>query len=226
MPNPALLICDTDVLVQFFLVDDLRPLEGLRKRYGIQPAITLEVDLELRWIKKHKDRFVGPLDKAIKRGTLAKLDVPFFQSMLASAIPGTSWSTYQTLGVQLSGYVQRGEAYTHAAALSLGMPAASNDFRAIQVMKTNMLSVPTPVLRSFDLLVFAYFDGTLDIKDCESIRTELLKSGEGIPGPFKHASFEAGAKVFPCRLRQTTSDLAHLITPCSTHHDPLVLIPL
>lgn len=226
MPNPALLICDTDVLVQLFLVDDLRPLEALRKGYGVQPAIPIEVDLELRWIKRYKDRFVGPLEKAIKRGTLAKLDASLFQSMLASAVPGTSWSTYQALGIQLSGYVQRGEAYTHAAAVSLAMPAASNDFRAIQVLKTNMLPVPAPVLRSFDLLVFAYFDGTLGLKDCEGIRTELRKCGEGIPGPFQHASFEDGAKVFPCRLRQTTPDLAHLITACTTHHDPLVLIPL
>lgn len=225
MPNPALLLCDTDVLVQLFIVDDLRPLDGLRKRFGVQAAISIEVDLELRWVRRYRDRFVTPLDKALKRGTIAKLDPSFFQSFLGNAVPGTSWSTYQALGAQFNGYIQRGEAYTHAAAISLGMPAASNDHRAIYTMKSNMLPVPAPVLRCFDLLVFSFYDGMLDIKDCENIRKELRKNGEGVPGPFANASFEDGAKNFPCRLRQTTPDKAQLITPCTAHHEPLVLVP-
>jgi hypothetical protein len=157
---------------------------------------------------------------------LVKLDPPLFQSLLGGAIPGTSWSTYQTLGAQFYGYVQRGEAYTHAAAVTLGLPAASNDQRAILLMKSRMLPVPSPVLRCFDLLVFAYYDGILSLKDCEKIRKELRTNGEGIPGPFVNASFEDGAKSFPCRLRQTTAANAHLITPCASHFDPLVLVPL
>lgn len=226
MPNPALLPCDTDVLVQLFLADDLRPLQGLKRNFGVQPAITLEVDLELRWVGKPKGRFVSQLDKALKHGTLTKLDPPLFQSLLGTATPGTSWSTYQSLGARFYGYIGRGEAYTHAAAVSLGLPSASNDRRAIEVMKVQMLPLPSPVLRCFDLLVFAYFDGILSLKDCENIRTELLKKAEGIPGPFLHASFEDGAKNFSCRLRQVSAESAHLIVPCTAHYDPLVLVPL
>ncbi|MHB8411383.1 MAG: hypothetical protein ACYDDI_05480 [Candidatus Acidiferrales bacterium] len=226
MPNPALLPCDTDVLVQLFLADDLRPLQGLKKKFGIQSAITLEVDIELRWVGRPRGRFVSQLNKALKHGTLVKLDPPLFQSLLGNATPGTSWSAYQTLGALFYGYIGRGEAYTHAAAVSLGLPAASNDRRAIEVMKFQMLPLPSPVLRCFDLLVFAYFDGILNLKDCEDIRKELLKKGEGIPGPFVHASFEDGLKNFPFRLRQVPLASAPLIVPCTTHYDPLVLVPL
>jgi len=76
------------------------------------------------------------------------------------------------------------------------------------------------------LVVFAYYDGILDLRECEVIRKKLLQSDEWISRPFVHTSFEDGAKDFNCRLRQTTPERAHLITPCAAHHDPLVLVPL
>lgn len=224
MPNPALLLCDSDALVQFFLVDDVRPLQALAKQFGIQPAIVPEVDLELRWLARHKDRFVAQLDKALKHGTLLALDRSTFQTYMGTATPGTSWSSYQALGMQYYGYVQRGEAYTHAAAVSLRMPALTNDLRAVRVLEAQMLNVALPVLRSFDLLTFAYELGILSIKDCEEIRHELLRHGEGIPGPFVNASFENGAKKFPCRLRQASSAETNVSTP-TNHYDPISIVP-
>jgi hypothetical protein len=225
MPNPALLLCDSDALIQLFSVDDLRPLQELVRQFGIQPAITLEVDLELRWLGKHKDRFVVPLDKALKHGTLIKLDQSRFQTYLGTAAPGTSWNTYQALGAQYYGFVQRGEAYTHAAAVTLGMPALTNDQKAVIVLQGQMLRVAVPVLRSFDIFTFAYESGILDIKDCESIRSELLRIGEGMPGPFLHASFEDGAKKFPCRLRQASASVTPRAPP-TNHYDPITIVRL
>jgi hypothetical protein len=202
MPNPKLLPCDSDVLVQLFLVHELRPLQELKKSFGIQATIVLEVDLELRWMAKYRDRFVPQLDRALKHGVLAKLDQSLFQSHLSASPPATSWGTFQSLGAQYYGYVQRGEAYTYAAAVTLGMPAVSNDFRAIQLLQFQMLSLPAPVLRCFDLLVFAHECGILTLKDCEKIRSDLLKRGEGIPKAFTHACFEDGLKTFRCRLKE------------------------
>src|SRR6266849_6027964 len=107
MPNPPLLVCDSDALVQFFLIDDLRPLQDLRTRFQIQPTITLEVDLELRWLTKHRNCFVPKLDKALKRGILTKLDQSTFQGYLGTATAGTSWGSFQALGVRYYGFVQR-----------------------------------------------------------------------------------------------------------------------
>src|SRR6267154_3417475 len=112
MPNPPLMFCDSDALVQFFLIDDLRPLQALKTQFHIQPTITLEVDLELRWLAKHKNFFVPKLDKALKHGILTKLDQGTFQGYLGTAAAGTSWGSYQALGVRYYGFVQRGEAYT------------------------------------------------------------------------------------------------------------------
>jgi hypothetical protein len=224
MPNPPLLLCDSDALVQFFLIDDLRPLQALKAQFNIQPTITLEVDLELRWLAKRKNYFVPKLDKALKHGTLVKLDPGTFQGYLGDAPAGTSWGSYQALGVRYYGFVQRGEAYTHAAAVSLGMPAMSNDGRAVRVLEGQMMSVAVPVFRFFDIIVFAHEFGVLTTKDCEDVRSELLKNGEGIPGPFLNASFVNGAKTFPCRLRAGNSTGGPYPQPMN-HYDPLTIIP-
>jgi hypothetical protein len=221
MPNPALLLCDSDALVQFFLANDLRPLQALKADFEIQPTIVLEVDMELRRVGKHKDRFVPQLEKALKHGTLAKLDQALFQTYLATATPGTSWSTYQALGMQYYGYVQRGEAYTHAAAVTLGMPAMSNDFRAVRLLEEKMLTVAAPTLRSFDLLVFAY-QSDIQLSACEDIRSSLLEHGEGIPGPFRNRSFADGVSNFPCRL-QSGTNADDPAARSNTHYEPLTI---
>ena len=181
MPNPALLICDSDVLVQFFLANEIGPFRQLKDIYGIQVAIVQEVDLELRWLGKHKDKFVHQLDKALKSDVLRVLDPAYFQSFLGTAPVGASWPGFQSLGAQYEGRIHRGEAFTFAAAVTLGLPALSNDFNAIKTLEANLLTLPTPVLRGFDLLAFCYQSGCLDLKVCEGVRSELSKNGEGMP---------------------------------------------
>ncbi|HEX7423856.1 MAG TPA: hypothetical protein VF311_08220 [Terriglobales bacterium] len=70
------------------------------------------------------------------------------------------------------------------------------------------MTLPTPVLRSFDLLAFCFQNGLLELKACEAMRSELLRIGEGLPAAFKHASFENGLKSFAPRLRDGTPTLA------------------
>src|SRR6266404_61274 len=201
MPNPALILCDTDVLVQFFLANEIVPFRKLKDGYGIQSAIVQEVDLELRWLGKHKDRFVPQLDKALKSGVLRILDPAYFQSQLSTAPVGASWAGFQSLGAQNEGHIGRGEAYTFAAAVTLGVPALSNDFSAIRTLEANLLTLPTPVLRGFDLLAFCYQSGCLELKACDGDRSELLKCGEGMPRAFMNASFQDGLKNFSPRLQ-------------------------
>jgi hypothetical protein len=204
MPNPALLLCDSDALVQFFLANEIRPFRQLRDSYGIQSAIVQEVDLELRWLGKHKDRFVPQLEKALKSNVLRVLDPSYFQSLLSTAPVGASWAGFQSLGAQYEGPIGRGEAYTFAAAVTLSMPALSNDFSAIKTLETNFLTLPTPVLRAFDLLTFCYQSGLLELKACDGVRSELLKNGEGMPKAFMNASFQDGLKNFSPRLQAET----------------------
>jgi len=167
---------------------------------------------------------VPKLDKALKRGILTKLDQSTFQGYLGTATAGTSWGSFQALGVRYYGFVQRGEAYTHAAAVSLGMPVLSNDSTAVRVLEGQMMSVAVPVLRFFDIIIFAHAANVLTTKDCEDIRSTLLKNGEGLPGPFKNASFVNGAKIFPCRLQVGNAAGSPYPQP-TNYYDPLTIIP-
>lgn len=141
MPNPPLLLCDSDALLQLFIANNLKPLQALKTTYHMQPSIALEVDVELRWTRKYKKRFVPQLDKAMRNGVLTKLDQTSFQSLLSTATPGMSWGNYQALGQRYELVVQRGEAYTHAAAVCLGLPAMSNDQKAVFILTGQMMSV-------------------------------------------------------------------------------------
>ncbi len=200
MANPQSLLCDSDVLTQLFLSNEIRPLKELKAKYGIQPLIAQEVETELRWMKKFKDRFVLQLDKALKSTTLKVLDQTEFHAHIGTAPVGASWTAFQALGSQYHGYVGAGEAYTFAAGITLGLPALSNDRSAIRVLEGKMLSVPTPVLRTFDLLAFCFHTGILELKACESMRSELQKQLEGLPAAFTNVSFEKGVKFFNTRL--------------------------
>ena len=223
MPNPSLLICDSDVLVQLFLAGELRPLRDLKSLYGVQPAITQEVDVELRWLGHYGNRFVHQLDKSLKAGLIAQLDKALFQSLLSAASPGASWASFQSLGARYMGFVDKGEAYTHASGVVLHMPTASDDFRAIQVLQFQMQTLPAPVLRSFDLLGFGLESGILSVSDCEKARSNLLKEGRWIPSAFKNASFADGMANFRLRLRDSTKASSPSPQPPTDFSDSLLI---
>lgn len=208
MANPELLVCDSDVLAQLFIVNQVLPLRHIKESYGIQPVIVEEVDVEMRWLQRYKDRFVYQLDRAIKSGTLVLLDRGQFQLRVGTAPVGASWESFQTLGQQYEGRVHRGEAYTFAAALTLGSPALSNDYSAIRTLQSNFLTLPSPVLRTFDLISFCYSTGALTLKDCEEFRSKLLGASEVIPAPFQKTSFEKGLMDFTPRLLEGCGGLS------------------
>lgn len=223
MPNPSLIICDSDVLVQFFLSNELRPLRDLKTLYRVQPAIVQEVDAELRWLGHYGARFVPQLDKSLKNALLVRLDKSQFQSLLATAPPGTSWAGFQSLGAQYCGFVDRGEAYTHAAGVVLGLPTASDDFRAIQVLQYQMQNLPCPVLRSFDLFGFALEAGLLPIQDCENVRSCLIKEHRWIPAALRNASFANGITNLALRLRDSTKAPTTGAQTPTSFSDPLYI---
>jgi len=225
MPNPSLLICDSDVMVQLFIAAELRPLRELKNLYGIQPAIVQEVDVELRWVGPYGGRFVPQLDKAIKSGLIQRLDKALFQSCISTAPLGASWAAFQSLGAVYLGFVDRGEAYTHAAGVVLGLPTASDDYAAIEVLRYQMQNLPCPILRSFDLLAFALQTGILEIKECENVRSCLLRENRWVPAAFKHKSFAEGMANFRLRLRDTRFASHADPQPPATFSDPLFITP-
>ena len=203
-PNPDLLLCDTDSLIQLFLTiqrnDNLIPLRSLRGDYGIQPAIVAEVETELMWTKRYGARFVPPLKKAIGNGVIEVLNVTAFSNHVPSHLAKTVFATFQSLGQEYGKYVDPGEAFTLAAAVTVNAPAMSNDKSALDVLQQNGMQLPSPVLRAFDLLCFGYQIGALEENSCDKARQELVRLKEHVPAPFQRASFSDGLTRFVPRI--------------------------
>src|SRR5215471_5626171 len=72
--------------------------------------------------------------------------------------------------IEYHAHVGEGEAYTHATAATLGLPALSNDGDAIRVLLAEGKQVACPTLRYFDLLVFGRICGWIDDATGESAR--------------------------------------------------------
>jgi hypothetical protein len=145
------------------------------------------------------------LEKALGNGIVRVVSRDVLASALAGGISSTAavtalWTGYQEQGEKFRLHVGPGEAYTFAVALALGIPAMSNDQSAIDVFGKHEWELPSPVLRAFDLIAFAYQIGILTARDCDKHRKSLLTLKEHLPKDFAHASFEDGVKGFQPRL--------------------------
>lgn len=204
MPNPRLVLCDTDALIQLLLTynfnQKLLPLRHLRDDYGIQPTIVEEVETELMWTRRYGQRFVPVVKKALTNGTIKVLDEATFSSHVPTHLAKTVYASYQALGLEHGKFSDRGEAYTLAAGVTLGQPAASNDASAIAALEANGFALPSPVLRFFDFLALCHQTGALSEAECDAIRQELRRIGEHVPFAFKNASFGSGLSNFCPRI--------------------------
>jgi hypothetical protein len=204
MPDPHLLLCDTDSLIQLFLTaphnNNLIPLRSLKDDYGIQPTIVAEVETELMWSRKFGSRFVPQLKKALGNGLFEILDATTLSRHIPGHLAKGVFEACQNLGQQYNRHADRGESYTLAAAVTLGEPALSNDKSALDALDYNGMALPSPVLRLFDLLVFSYQIGVLGEKECDMTRKELVQLREHVPGAFRNASFVKGLAGFCPRI--------------------------
>jgi hypothetical protein len=206
MSNPSFLLCDTDFLIQFFVAQDLRPLRELKRAYGIQPSIVAEVEIELRSNKKYRkliepqfDKAMGSILQLFDEQSLSKF-LAGSETFLPPAVASTTWSGIQARGRKYNLHVGIGEAYTHATAASLNLPSASNDSRALNLLEQKGLAVPSPVFRTYDLLVLTYQGELLTEADCESVRKALLAVGEPVPEECRNRGFVNGIQSLNARL--------------------------
>jgi hypothetical protein len=221
MVNPRLLLCDTDALIQLFLTIDftrkLLPLRILKDAYGIQPAIVAEVEIELYKSRHYQDQFVPDLKKALAGGVLSLLDAAAFGNYVSpSNLAGGVFANYQSLARRHFRHVDRGEAYTLAAAVTLSEPALTNDASALETLDKQGFVLPSPVLRPFDLLSLCFQTGELKEKDCDLTRKNLIDLEEFVPKAFRNASFEDGIKKFcPRFLDDSKPAVGAAPTPCA-----------
>lgn len=208
MAQPAFVFCDSDALIQLFLVRDIRPLRVLRSKYSVQPVVTPEVEIELQSHRRFAARIAPELKKALDNGLLRLLDRSTLESHYGAPPGGTlaadaALAQIAKMGRQYQSYIDTGEAYTYAAAITVGTPALSHDRTALEALEKAGLPLPSTVLRIFDLICLAYQIGEMPVEDCEDFRKALIGEREFIPECFKNYSFYNGLKDFRPRIRDS-----------------------
>jgi len=200
--NPPFIVIDTSVLLQLVATEQITLLRMLRSEFGIQPIIVSAVESETIQILANHPKFVGKQEqfkKACANYTIRLTD----RETLTGTVGADADSLLRLIdsdGRRLHQRVDRGEAYTHAAASVLNIPVATNDMSAVIRLLKNGENVPVPVVRFWDLVVLGRQIGTLDDSNCDGVRKTLAKLQESLPPCFRAQSFAAGLPEFYPRL--------------------------
>lgn len=222
--NPQLLICDSDAVIQLFISNTVKVLREIKRAYGTQPFITPEVENELRTLPKYAKRIDASLTKAITNQTLLVLSQHALTQVVGKSA-ATFYPAIQALGAKYALVVHPGEAYSHAAAVTLAAPVLSHDINAIRTLQKWGYAVGSPTLRAFDLLVLGFRMGYLQEKECDAFRYQMSKSerNEWIPKAFLNVSFSVGLARYDARLFDGDQLPPSLRPVSGSHDDPLVL---
>jgi hypothetical protein len=223
--NPLFIVIDTSVLLQLIATDQLPLLRWLRSEYKVQPAITSAVESETLQILTTIGKFMGRqerLKKALTNNTISLIDRQSLGAILGTGVDALL-RQMDSEGQRLHFRVDRGEAYTHAAAAVLGVPVATNDTSAVNRLLRDEESIPRPILRFWDLIVFGHQTGQLDDTSCDKIRQALGKINESLPQCFTGRSFNVGLAEFYARLVDGLAPLIGAPNPQGKLDDRLVL---
>lgn len=200
---PEIILVDSSSLLPLIYCGHGKLLRSIAGQYGIQFAVVQAVRSEVQRRLQPPSKFAGRQEafrKAIENGTVLVLDEDAMKARW-----GCLWETLfcrcNQEGERLYyAGLDRGEAYTYAASLALGLRVVNNDISAIRRLRKEESNIPVPYLRLWDVLLFGLQAGILSIKECDDTRSLLLRLNEGLPVCFKNASVEAGLVGYFCRL--------------------------
>ncbi len=77
MANPPIIICDADAVIRILCGGFPAPLKCLRTKFGVQPVVVDEVEVEIRNHKKHGVAIPTSFKKAVEKGLIAVLDLDY-----------------------------------------------------------------------------------------------------------------------------------------------------
>ena len=196
------LIFDSSVVLQIIASGQFRILRSLRSDFAVKSAIVPAVESEVLSIVENVPKFRGRREqfkKALRNGTLAIVDHDLLAPFLGGA--ADSWiRQIDSEGTRLYDFVDRGEAFTHAASIVLYALVVTNDTTAVSRLVRRGETIPRPVLRFWDLVVFAHQAALLTAAECDAIRQVLDKIGERNHPCFTGHSFQDGLPHFYARL--------------------------
>lgn len=224
--NPKLIIIDSSVLLQLIAAEQFGILRLLRSDFGVQPAIVQAVESEVACILQNVPKFRGrgeQLKKALGNKTLAIVDrdllVPIFGGSADAWI-----RQMESEGMRLYSMVDRGEAFTHAASMVLNTPTATNDTTAISRLLRSGETIPRPIFRFWDFVVFAHQVALLDAGACDKVRQILYKMSERLHPCFQKCSFQDGLPLFYGRLGCDGRPMVGASRPQEKYDERLLLV--
>jgi len=199
--NPKLLVIDASVALPLLLTNQIPLLRHIKASYSIQPVVVEAVDAEIMGLMKGP--FAG-LDQRYRKAVRLELLSLADEEHVKGWYGDQGKALYRQMnieGLRLYETIDRGEAYSHAAANSLGAPIATNDMQAVRILRANGEQIAVePPLGFWDLVTFGFQTGLLTTNDCDAVRQHLGKAGQALPAVFKNSSFEAGLPDFFCHL--------------------------
>lgn len=197
-PNPRILVCDTDALIQIFLARQGELLKRLKRRYGMQPVIPESVEAEITRRGHQKSALVLPgVNKALTHGALVVLEERAIGAFTSNDAHST-YSSIQLMGQNNALRIGQGEAFAYAAGVVLKAPVLSNDAKAVSIADRHGIKLPPHILRAYDIFMLFHQNDELEERDCDKIRQDLLNAGEALPFQVRNKSYGDGlAHIYP-----------------------------
>lgn len=209
--KPSHLLWDADATFQLLITQQHDLLRRLASEAGLPCILVPEVEVELRSSKKFGSAFAGPLKKLLHSGKFKILDYGDLQSLPGVGSKAIAQAVEVAIAAKGRAYalrIQTGEAYSHAAGVSLSLPLVSNDHDAIQTLVEAGLPTAQPTLRFFDVLCFAHQKGWLTEAECNGVCKQLRQASEFVPTAFAQSSFKKGMAVYQPRLIASSSGIS------------------
>jgi hypothetical protein len=183
--------------------DQLSLLTFLKSSYGVQPCVTEAVNGEFLTIIESRPQFLPRREqgkKAFRSGSLVVLSAELLDLIFGN-VGATLMRRANDEGQRLYNVgLDRGEAFSVAAAVCLNFPVVTNDGSALRRLERAREAFPEYCLRFWDLIVFSYQAGRLDLRGCDKARQSLERARERTIPCFSKQSVDVGLKDFFPRL--------------------------
>ncbi|HEX4485253.1 MAG TPA: hypothetical protein VH088_03245 [Terriglobales bacterium] len=199
--NPHWIIIDSDALIQILLTNSTAILKKLKTDYSIQCLIVQAVETELLRITSKRLHSIKSLfDKTLNSSTIRILTEELISHEKGSAIGASLFNQAEQLGRHLHRSIDRGEAFSHGAAMTLGVPVVTHDREAINKLCGDGVRFTEPLLRMYDLVGLGIQTKMLDYADCDKIRDTLLDNNEWVMQCFRNCKYVEGLPLFYARF--------------------------
>lgn len=166
------MLLDSDAFIQILLTGSTGILKKLKAEYSVQSLVVEAVEAEVYRLASGRLSHIRPaLDRTINSGTVRVLTENLLAHEKGTAIGTSLFNQADQLGWRLHLSIDRGEAYSHGAAMTLGVPVVTHDREAVNRLGLDGVRFTEPVLRLYDLIGFGVQIGLLNHPDCDKGET-------------------------------------------------------